>query len=239
MTKFTNEFIAEQREILVEITAIPWALCTCGKCTQIHSVPMDVEVVDVMGHVKNCYDEGFPYSTRYHADAKYIEQACNNYPEALDHIEQQAKRIEELEIKQHIHWDANMMLTMADNFKGYIDLIIELQTKLKEMEARLDLHQTNRRLLNRNLGFAHDRIAELEQERRWIPVSESKPELDKNSNEDGTINVLVYIKNYKRILEATYYPKMAVWNMPYGWGDETDNITHWTIATPKPPQEEE
>lgn len=52
----------------------------------------------------------------------------------LDHIERQAARIEELEIKQHIHWDADMMLTMADNSKGYIDLIIELQTKLKELE---------------------------------------------------------------------------------------------------------
>ena len=83
------------------------------------------------------------------------------------------------------------------------------------------------------------RVQELEQERLWIPVSDRKPELDKNSNEDGTINVLVYIKNYKRILDATYHPKMAVWNMPYGWGAETDNITHWTIAIPQPPQEEE
>ena len=78
-------------------------------------------------------------------EAKVLEDdGYKAFTLALDHIEQQAKRIEELEIKQHIQWDANMMLTMADNSKGYIDLIIELQTKLKELEAELNLYQEKR-----------------------------------------------------------------------------------------------
>ena len=74
-------------------------------------------------------------------DSLMMTEALEHYPEALDHIEKQAKRIEELEIKQHIQWDANMMLTMADNSKGYIDLIIELQTKLKELEKELNCYK--------------------------------------------------------------------------------------------------
>ncbi len=82
------------------------------------------------------------------------------------------------------------------------------------------------------------RVQELEQERRWIPVSERMPNSQDGLNFDGTIDVLVYIKLYKKVIEANYYPKMSVWNMPYGWGDETDNITHWTTRL-QPPQEGE
>ena len=150
-------------------------------------------------------------------------------------ISRQAKRIEELEIKQHIHWDANMMLTMADNFKGYIDLIIELQTKLKEMEARLDLHQTNRRLLNRNLGFAHDRIAELEQERRWIPVSERLPEV----KEDDSIPVDFIVKYvHKSIVSTGTFIDSEFYELDNWDKSETENVTHWKYR-PQPPESEE
>jgi hypothetical protein len=125
-------------------------------------------------------------------------------------------------------------ILLATEYNEALDEIERLQDLMLAYENDLVLLSVYGKLKR-----AEERIEELEQERRWIPVSESKPELDKNSNEDGTINVLVYIKNYKRILEATYYPKMAVWNMPYGWGDETDNITHWMIAIPHPPKEEE
>lgn len=43
-----------------------------------------------------------------------------------------------------------------------LDHIERQAQRIVELEAKLDLHKTNRRLLNRDLGFAHERIAELE-----------------------------------------------------------------------------
>ena len=156
MTEFTREFIAEQRKSLIHSVSISKGII----------VYVDGKQLVACGehdHDTNSWNCA-PYLTvEIEEDAETVKNCVWYYADALDHIERQQARIEELEIKQHIHWDANMMLTMADNFKGYIDLIIELQTKLKDMEAKLDLHQTNRRLLNRDLGFAHERIEELEQ----------------------------------------------------------------------------
>ena len=171
----------------------------------------------------------------------WVAEACGNYYLALDYIEHLQARVNELEVYE------NKNQSTKEVARYWVQ-------KLREEEARADLHANLNRKIANALGKKinenwsdmpeivvqlKQRIEELEAERRWIPVSEAKPELDKNSNEDGTINVLVYIKNYKRILEATYYPKMAVWNMPYGWGDETDNITHWMIAIPQPPKDGE
>ena len=140
--------------------------------------------------------------------------------------------------KQYALWTSRSQTTPEE-----LHLIARLRDALDHIERLQDLmlaYENDLVLLSvyGKLKRAEERIEELEAERRWIPVSERKPELDKNSNEDGTINVLVYIKNYKRILDATYHPKMAVWNMPYGWGDETDNITHWMLK-PQPPQDGE
>ena len=120
MTEFTSEFIAEQRKIINNLEQAR----------------------------KKCWDtiENFPLvmSRSNPALIAYKKASMKHYPDALDHIEQQQARIEELEIKQHIQWDANMMLTMADNSKGYIDLIIELQKKLKELEKELNCYKEKR-----------------------------------------------------------------------------------------------
>jgi hypothetical protein len=78
-----------------------------------------------------------------------VTDLVKNYSNALDHIERQAKRIEELEIIN----------------KG----VICGQEKLCEYVAS----QRDKAL--ETVYELGERITELEQERRWIPVSESKP----------------------------------------------------------------
>jgi len=77
------------------------------------------------------------------------------------------------------------------------------------------------------------RIAELEAERRWIPVSERLPE-------DGVAVLVAFTENPKDIdiLTAKYYKHYAGfggldnwWNIE-GW--HTGNVTHW-IPLPEPP----
>ena len=151
--------------------------------------------------------------------------------------------------KQYALWTSRSQTTpeelhLIGRLRDALDEIERLQKENKELKEFVDATRPTGicEICTSNVISRYEplqaRVQELEQERLWIPVSDRKPELDKNSNEDGTINVLVYIKNYKRILDATYHPKMAVWNMPYGWGDETDNITHWMLK-PQPPQDGE
>ena len=241
MTEFTSEFIAEQRKIIDNAPTKSNMLAGINKSFIVAAYGYDPE-----------YDQ-YDYSQFGECgnseDAEFIYHSCLHYPKALDHIEQQAKRIEELEHYKRLNeeWVREKVEGLT-SFEE-IEKMVMIADKLNKSNASIrcgwcDAEYDTRDQVKEHAFNCKDnplaqRIAELEQERRWIPVSESKPELDKNSNEDGTINVLVYIKNYKRILEATYYPKMAVWNMPYGWGDETDNITHWMIAIPHPPKDGE
>lgn len=78
------------------------------------------------------------------------------------------------------------------------------------------------------------RIAELEAERRWIPVSERLPE-------DGVAVLVAFTENPKDIdiLTAKYYKHYAGfggldnwWNIE-GW--HTGNVTHW-MPLPEPPE---
>jgi len=97
MKEFTSEWITEQKNIISKASPLPWSRCNCGKCADIMSIPLDAEVADLRSHQDGCKEEGFPYSKKHMEDVDLIVAACNNYQEVLDHIEQQAKRIAELE----------------------------------------------------------------------------------------------------------------------------------------------
>lgn len=45
--------------------------------------------------------------------------------------------------------------------------------EIERLQKEIELLQTNRKLLNRDLGKANNRIVELEQEHTWIPVSDA------------------------------------------------------------------
>ena len=96
MTEFTSEFIAEQRTLAV---ALPKRL-SVGVVHKNHvninqnfdtkPIPTKLNVMDV---------NIFSTMPETCLTAQSICDACNHYPEALDHIEQQAKRIAELEVQ--------------------------------------------------------------------------------------------------------------------------------------------
>lgn len=117
MTEFTSEFIAETRETIKQISHLPWKACSCGKCGQISNEKDCIAIATrgnwgddypiikpVGGSIGGQYEVVMEQITYGHippetgnANAQYIAEACNNYPEALDHIERLQKRIAELE----------------------------------------------------------------------------------------------------------------------------------------------
>ena len=117
MTEFTPKWIAKAREQMKHISPLPWEACSCGKCGQISNEKDCIAIATrgnwgddypiikpVGGSIGGQYEVVMEQITYGHVppetgnnNAQYIAEACNNYPEALDHIEQQAKRIEELE----------------------------------------------------------------------------------------------------------------------------------------------
>ena len=97
----------------------------------------------------------------------------------------------------------------------------------------------NEMLLNLLDEFDHaeERIEELEQERRWIPVSERLPE------EDGYYNIAFSISNAKNITDIYYFKS----DSKYKWYSDIycrsvatffDTVSHWQ-NTIKPPESEE
>jgi hypothetical protein len=96
MTEFTSEFIAEQRTLAV---ALPKRL-SVGVVHKNHvninqnfdtkPIPTKLNVMDV---------NIFSTMPETCLTAQSICDACNHYPEALDHIEQLQKRVQELEVQ--------------------------------------------------------------------------------------------------------------------------------------------
>lgn len=105
--KFTKEFIEQQKALTAKITPLPWHYCGCGKCGRISSDAVE-EASEVCNVTRGNWGDDYPNIRRTggsiegkfelfmdqinygnvpdevaDANAKYIEQACNNYPDAL------------------------------------------------------------------------------------------------------------------------------------------------------------
>ena len=153
-------------------------------------------------------------------EAKVLEDdGYKAFTLALDHIEQQAKRIEELEIKQHIQWDANMMLTMADNSKGYIDLIIELQTRLKELEQE------------RRVYCTEDGIYPLKGDDVFFQLEDGKTHIGYYTENEGS----VFISNNNSYAYWVEEGEKIYWKLFNNLQESYEQQT----ALPQPPKEEE
>ena len=148
-TEFSKEFIDQQKQLAKKISPLPWTACSCGKCGSI-SNETDAIAKATMGNWGDDYPdirriggsiEGkfetfmnqityghIPKSTG-NANAKYIEQACNNYLKALEKIEQQdaeiihqAQRIVELlrrQLQECCEWHEVWEYTDYRNNEGF------------------------------------------------------------------------------------------------------------------------
>jgi len=117
MTEFTTEWIEKVREQIKSISPLPWRACSCGKCGQI-SNETDCIAIATRGNWGDNYPdirrisgsiegkfEVFMNQITYgnippetgNANANYIAEACTNYPEALNVIEQLRKENELLQ----------------------------------------------------------------------------------------------------------------------------------------------
>ena len=143
MTKFTSEFIAKTRETIKQISPLPWKACSCGKCGMISG---DKDLIatatrgnwgddypiikPVGGSIGGQYEVVMEQITYGHVppetgniNAQYIAEACTNYPEALDHIEQLQKRVQELEK------ESNRISVLLHNEMSQLELVIDLSNK--------------------------------------------------------------------------------------------------------------
>ena len=96
MITFTPERIAELRELADKATPRPWAMCGCGKCEHVDSIPADCSVLIGDAHVKVAENEGYPYAKNTRDNTIYIVEATSTLPAALDEIERLQARIVEL-----------------------------------------------------------------------------------------------------------------------------------------------
>jgi len=160
MTEFTSEFIAEQRTLAV---ALPKRL-SVGVVHKNHvninqnfdtkPIPTKLNVMDV---------NIFSTMPETCLTAQSICDACNHYPEALDHIEQQAKRIAELEA------DKSRMFRAGYKRRGELSMFDG--TFIEQLESVIgykpisESHSIADAILNEFMRL-NKRIAELEQERQ-------------------------------------------------------------------------
>jgi len=156
MTEFTPEWIEEQKEMLSRISPLPWRACGCGKCGQI-SNKIDCVAKATIGDWGDDYPsirriggsiegrfetymEQITYGTVSKdegiANAKYIADACNNYPKALDEIQRLQAIIELADIDYESEHEAKENLQMATD-----TVIACLQSRVQELECQLKSKQ--------------------------------------------------------------------------------------------------
>jgi hypothetical protein len=104
----------------------------------------------------------------------WVAEACGNYYLALDHIERLQKRVDELEIyNKNFHpacIDALDLHRESDvpKLKDIPKIIDELKARVQELEMFQDLVNRWSDQYYRDTNKLKQRIAELEQEQRWI-----------------------------------------------------------------------
>lgn len=107
--------------------------------------------------------------------------------------------------------------------------ITNIDTFIEEFRNGRDLwSRTAVGLAVREIKRLRKRIAELEVERRWIPVSEREPEE----------NRYVLVTDGKQVFEAKCYKKYDELKWVWQGYDIDENITHWMLK-PQPPQDGE
>jgi len=149
MIEFTKEWIEEQKKLLNRISPLPWKACDCGKCGQV-SNKIDCVAKATIGDWGDDYPSirriGGSIEGRFEtymeqitygsvskdegiANAKYIAEACNNYPKAIDEILRLQSRVQELEESLH------------DQIKEDADRIAYRDKRIVELEAELMFYQ--------------------------------------------------------------------------------------------------
>ena len=109
-TKFTPEFIAQQRKLAERVTPLPWTgdLGPDDIKYQVHSADNDERVVMRVNHK----DGDWGFEDQF-CDVPYFFAACNNYPAALAEIEQlraALERIADAGLRENVRWMARKAL---------------------------------------------------------------------------------------------------------------------------------
>ena len=128
-------------------------------------------------------------------------------------------------------WNRHIQLEVLDHIEKQAKRIAELEAEKQTGWVKW-LESVNVHLFNEQ----SKRIEELEQERRWIPVSERMPE------EDGYYNIAFSISNAKNITDIYYFKsdsKCKWYSDIYCRSVATffDTVSHWQ-NTIKPPESE-
>ena len=140
--------------------------------------------------------------------------------EMLDHIERLQARVAELENSQvqeyHVPPESfnDLMEIFRQGTKDGTIIIKNLTT------SNAGLKQKKIEQLEEIIQASRNRIAELEEQQRWIPVSESLPE-------DQEFVIILY----KGVVDVTSYHAD-------GFAHTFDHVTHWQ-ELPQPPESEE
>ena len=129
-TKFTPDFIEEQRELAAHATPRSWSYYSCRRCGQIWCDDYPIATV-TQGEWGDTYpvikDGKACMASSYYgkipdalarANEEYIVEACNNYPDALEEIERLKKEIMKMEAEMETKYTKEFI----EQQRKYIDV---------------------------------------------------------------------------------------------------------------------
>lgn len=134
------------------------------------------------------------------------------------------------------------VISYEKNNAGYLtthqELVLDCLDEIQRLQSKLSAYENDLVLLNvsNKLEKAEERIAELEEQQRWIPVSERLPEKDDYYSVAFRLPSNLYITDVYYYISATEY-KWFTRNDAYRIATFFDRVTHWR-PKPQPPKEE-
>ena len=198
MTEFTSEFIAELKNIVSKATPTPYYFCVYpDQISENETHPLEDKELKIIA----CPGDG-NHIFGIFAEGEWV----NDY---FDFVENNAEYI----------------VIACNNLPKALDHIERLQKRIEELSERNQKLITENSKIAGKLAHYYVRAQQLEQERRWIPVSEPP-------KESG-----VYITAYRsmfggnNLITSTSYFKVED-----GW--TPGNVKYWQ-PIPQPPQDGE
>ena len=122
-------------------------------------------------------------------------------------------------------------MSEVDHASNWDRLIFALELAVNS-KINMELTTSQCKYLLDKLTSLTDRVADLEAERRWIPVSERLPEVEEYA---CSVSVLVFRNGYT-VAEAWYDFEEENWHKSNAIGMLIDGVTHW-MPLPEPPDD--
>ena len=136
---------------------------------------------------------------------------------------------------------AHLMNLFMESSEYIFDVVSNM--KIDDLERKCKALEADYVISNRELLILQQRIAELEEKQRWIPVSERLPEIEEGDSKEYDV-VITYPRESSvtvawwayNIFDKTHQRRIWIeYQGEFGHEDITKYVTHWR-ERPTPPE---